>query len=409
MNLSPLLPLSLLYRPGSGHLSELVRQFDGRLGELVDMTIKDPRNPILGLSENERVHAALFSNAKLDKILEQCAKNNIKLLGLFDEGYPPLLREIYNPPVLLYVAGNIAALGEGLSLAIVGARDPSEYSVAVTVKLIRALKKSEVRWNIVSGFARGIDIAAHIAAVKNGLPTIAVKGCGLLNNYPRQNERFFDTVARNGALISEYPPDEAAKAPYFPVRNRIIAGMSVGTVVIEASEKSGSLVTANLATEFGRDVFCIPPHDIAAPRYFGNVNLLRDGAAALFGIRDLIFENVNTTLFVAEKYAEIREEPKRKKAKSNSLLDEKPKKTAVGLTAAEKYLLEEETPPDISTLEGGARTIAEIITARKETLSAEDISLLTDLDVLDIIDILTDLEIGGFITRNADGTYGIRS
>jgi DNA processing protein len=406
------LSLSLLYRPGSTHLAELITRFEGRLGELVDMTIKDPKNPMLGLNENERVHAALFSNEKLDKIRERCAKNNIKLLGLFDEAYPPMLREIYNPPVLLYVAGDVKALSEGLSLAVVGARDPSEYSVSVTVKLIRALKKSEVRWNIVSGFARGIDIAAHIAAIKSGAATVAVKGCGLLNNYPRQNEKYYDILVRNGAIVSEYPPDEQAKASYFPVRNRIIAGLSVGTVVIEASEKSGSLVTANLAAEFGRDVFCIPPHDITSPKYFGNVNLLRDGSSPLFGVRDLIFENVNTTLFVAEKYAEIREEPKkrrREKAVSETSVfsaseTDKAKTPDSVLEKIGKYLVDDEAP-DISTLSGGAKTVAELVS--QKPLTAEEISLETDLDVLDIIDILTELEIGGYVIREADGVYRV--
>jgi DNA processing protein len=416
--------LSLLYRPGSTHLTELIDLYDGRLSELVDITIRDPKNPILHLNENERVHAALFSDEKYSEIVEECGKNNISIIDIHDEFYPPLLREIYNPPVLLYAAGDKSALLSGLSLAVVGARDPSDYSRQITVKLIRALQKSEVKWTIVSGFARGIDITAHTTAVKYGAKTVAVKGCGILYNYPKQNELFADVIKKNGVIISEYPPFEAAKSMYFPVRNRIIAGMSAGTLIIEASDKSGSLVTANLAAEFGRDVFCIPPHDITQTRYFGNVGLLRDGASPLYGLRDLIFENVNTTLFVAEKFSDnensesktpVKKVHKPKPAAeklSNNRRDKLHTLTADKLIESAEFhvttadrLIEEEELLDTVSLEGGAKIIAEKILMSESGLSAEDISNETDLDVLDIIDILTDLEISGFIRKNADGRF----
>jgi DNA processing protein len=393
--------LSLLYRPGSAHLTELLRAFDGNAAALADLTIREPRSPLLRLNENERIHAALFSPEKFKKLRDYCYKKRISLIDINDENYPQRLREIYNPPILLYAAGDITALSEGLSLAIVGARDPSDYSRSVTAKLVRALQKSEVKWTVVSGLARGIDITAHTAAIRFGAKTVAVKGCGVLFDYPKQNAVYADIIKKNGVIISEYPPDEPAKSMYFPVRNRIIAGMSAGTLVVEASEKSGSLVTANLAAEFGRDVFCVPPHDITSSRYFGNVNLLRDGATPLFGVRDLIFENINTTLFVAEKFIENDEDaPKaeksrRKKAKSPKLSGD----------FDGDYLTDESDTPDTAALSGEAKNIAEKIITSAGGLTAEDISLETDLDVLDIIDILTDLEINGFIRKNADGRF----
>jgi DNA processing protein len=387
--------------------------YDGRLSELVDITIRDPKNPILHLNENERVHAALFSDEMYLKICEECAMNRISLIGFDDEFYPPLLREIYNPPVLLYAVGDKSALLTGLSLAVVGARDPSDYSLSVTVKLIRALQKSEVKWTVVSGFARGIDITAHTAAIKYGAKTVAVKGCGVLNNYPKQNELYVDEIKENGVIISEYPPFEPAKSMFFPVRNRIIAGMSAGTLVVEASDKSGSLVTANLAVEFGRDVFCIPPHDITKQRYFGNVGLLRDGATPIYGLRDLIFENVNTTLFVAEKFtenenADNHETPQTSKPKQIGVKPENNRNERLITPAADKFIEEDELR-DTAALTGGARFIAEKIYASDNGLSAEDLSNETDLDVFDIIDILTDLEIDGYITKRQDGRFvGVR-
>jgi DNA processing protein len=410
-----LLQLSLLYRPGSNRLTALLEKFGDDAEALAELTLRDPRSPELGLNLQEQTHVDVYSEEKLNKILEKCNRENIKIIDYDDENYPENLREIYNPPIILYVLGDVTALGDGLSLAVVGARDPSEYSIAVTKKLVRGLQKSEVKWTIVSGLARGIDITAHTAAMKYGAKTVAVKGCGVLYGYPRQNEIYFDLIAENGAIISEYPPDEPAKSSYFPVRNRIIAGMSAGTLVIEASEKSGSISTANLAAEFGRDVFAIPPHDISDPRYFGNVNLLRDGVTPIYGLRDLIFENVNTTLFLAEKFAEdgeITPVVTRKISKFGKTKSEKPTKviTPKMKNSAENdndFLTDE--PYDSSKaalLTGNARTVAEMIIRHADTLTAEDITTELDLDVFEIMDILTELEIDGYIRRNADATYG---
>jgi DNA processing protein len=414
MNLN-LLKLSLLYRPGSNRLTELLEKFEDNAEALAELTIRDPRSPELRLSLQERTHAGLFSEKKLNEIIEKCNKNNIKIIDYDDENYPENLREIYNPPIILYVKGDATALSDGLSLAVVGARDPSAYSIGVTKKLIRGLQKSEVKWTIVSGLARGIDISAHTAAMKYGAKTVAVKGCGVLYDYPRQNEIYFDLIAEKGAIISEYPPDEPAKSSYFPVRNRIIAGMSAGTLVIEASEKSGSISTANLAAEFGRDVFAIPPHDISDPRYFGNVNLLRDGVTPIYGLRDLIFENVNTTLFLAEKFTEDGEKPPAAVRKTSKFAKTEKIKTAVPKmknavsddTNNNDFLTDE--PYDSSgmaALLGNTRTVAEMIIRNPDKLTAEDIINSLNLDVFEIMDILTDLELDGFISRNADATYG---
>jgi DNA processing protein len=409
MNL-PLLKLSLLYRPGSNRLTELLESFGNDAEALSDLTIRDPKSPKLRLNLQERTHAGLFSEEKADKIIEKCNRNNIKIIDYDDENYPENLREIYNPPIILYVKGDVTALSDGLSLAVVGAREPSVYSIGITKKLIRGLQKSEVKWTIVSGLARGIDITAHTAAMKYGAKTVAVKGCGVLYGYPRQNEIYFDLIAENGAIISEYPPDEPAKSSYFPVRNRIIAGMSAGTLVIEASEKSGSISTANLAAEFGRDVFAIPPNDISDPRYFGNVNLLRDGVTPIYGLRDLIFENVNTTLFLAEKFTEDGEIPtaavKPKFSKTQNKKTTTPKTIAKNPVTDNDYLTDEPYDPSgTATLQGNTRAVAELIIRNPDKLTAEDITNKLELDVFEIMDILTELEIDGYITRNADATY----
>jgi DNA processing protein len=414
MNL-PLLKLSILYRPGSNRLTELLESFGNDAKALADLTIRDPRNPKLRLNLQEKTHAGLYSDEKLEKITEKCNRNNIKIIDFDDENYPKNLREIYNPPIILYVKGDETALNDGLSLAVVGARDPSAYSIGITKKLIRGLQKSEVKWTIVSGLARGIDITAHIAAMKYGAKTVAVKGCGILYDYPKQNEIYFDLIAENGAIISEYPPEEPAKSSYFPVRNRIIAGMSAGTLVIEASEKSGSISTANLAAEFGRDVFAIPPNDISNPRYFGNVSLLRDGVTPIYGLRDLIFENVNTTLFLAEKFTEDGETPrpavpvKSKFSKSQNAKSSIPKtkKFTENSSTDNDFLTDEPYDPSgIATLQGNARTVAEMIIRNADKFTAEDITNKLELDVFEIMDILTELELDGYITRNADATYG---
>lgn len=201
--------------------------------------------------------------------IEKCEKNGIHLVQLDDRAYPQFLKRITDPPPLIYVRGEINELDD-LSIAVVGGRNASYYGTSQASRFARDFAIRRV--TVVSGLARGIDTAAHKAALEAGGRTLAVVGSGLLEVYPPENRRFAHEVAESGAVISEFPLDTPGRARNFPQRNRIISGLSLGVLVIEATRKSGSLITARLALEQGREVLALPgkvdsdlsegPHDL---------------------------------------------------------------------------------------------------------------------------------------------------
>ena len=210
----------------------------------------------------------------IDEVLNSCSQNGVSIVNREDSQYPNLLREIHNPPGLLFVHGEICS-EDNLSIAIVGSRHATNYGKRVAMRLARGLAMSG--FTIVSGMARGIDAAAHRGALEAGGRTIAVLGSGVLNIYPPEHAELALEIRQNGAVISEQPPHSAPKSGSFPQRNRIVTGMSLGTVVVEAAERSGALISARLANEQGRDVFAVPgPVDGRMSR--GCHKLIRDGA-----------------------------------------------------------------------------------------------------------------------------------
>jgi DNA processing protein len=213
---------------------------------------------------------------------EQLQKTGARIVTLWDENiYPEILRHIYDPPALLYVLGRLPA-GDGF--AVVGARRASNPGRRLTREICAELAEQGI--TIVSGLARGIDSAAHEGALEKG-STVAVLGCGIDRIYPPENDLLFHRIARQGAILSEYPPGTPPLAGHFPGRNRIISGLSKGVLVVEAAEKSGSLLTADFALEQGREVFAVP-----GPVYnhnSGGVNrLLKDGAHLVTGAKDIL-------------------------------------------------------------------------------------------------------------------------
>lgn len=200
--------------------------------------------------------------------------------------YPPALAQIYDPPVAIYVRGTLEER-DSRAVALVGSRQASDYGKRVADRLVCGLV--EAGYTIVSGLARGLDTAAHQAAVRVGGRTLACLGCGVDVAYPRENRRLAQMIVENGALISEYPMLAAPDAWHFPSRNRIISGLSLGVVVIEAPEKSGSLITAECALEQGREVFAVPGN-IDNFRNQGAHALLRDGAKLVQCVEDILEE-----------------------------------------------------------------------------------------------------------------------
>ena len=201
-----------------------------------------------------------------------------------DETYPALLREIFQPPLVLFYRGTLAP--KASRLAMVGARRASTYGKHVAEEIASDLARDGV--TVVSGAARGIDTASHRGALRTGR-TVAVLGCGLDIVYPPENGRLLADIAEQGAVISEYPPGTRPLAAFFPARNRIISGLSRGTIVVEAAEKSGSLITAELALSEGRDVFAIPG-SIYSETSRGCHRLIQQGAKLVVDAADVLAE-----------------------------------------------------------------------------------------------------------------------
>ncbi len=203
-----------------------------------------------------------------------------------DENYPASLREIYDPPLVLYVKGELTVKDKN-AVAMVGSRMTTHYGIETARKL--GYQLAYVGVTVVSGGARGIDTAAHQGALSGKGRTIAVLGTGINLIFPVENAELFERIAANGAVITQFPFNRPADKQSFPIRNRIVAGMTLGTVVVEANLTSGSLITANFATEYGRQIFAVPGR-IDSPRSKGCHELIKKGAKLCEGVEDILSE-----------------------------------------------------------------------------------------------------------------------
>jgi len=251
--------------------------------------IHAPRKKLLqveGLSD--RLITAIKRHTLPEAAKNELAKiqhKGIKILTLTDTDYPALLLEIPDPPPYLYVYGRVSATHKNLS--IVGSRNATQYGLETTQRLGRDLASLGI--TIVSGMARGIDTAAHEGALMAHGKTIAVLGSGLERIYPRENERLFHRIAETGAVISEFPLGAEPEAHHFPMRNRVISGLSLGTVIVEATLRSGSLITARLAAEQNREVFAVPG-SVNSFKSTGTHTLIKQGAKLVEQAGDIMDE-----------------------------------------------------------------------------------------------------------------------
>lgn len=240
---------------------------------------EDEYRLVEGLLPKQMELLADKSLSGVDKILGDCQRLGLRILTMQDADYPVRLRNIFEPPCLLYVKGQLPAFDEEAAVAMVGTRKATPYGIESAEKLAFGLAKQGAL--VVSGAAYGIDASAHRGALRAGARTVAVLGNGIDVVYPAGNEWLYRDIAASGALISEYPPGTSAEGWHFPIRNRIISGLCLATVVVEApEERSGALITANTALEQGRDVFAVPGA-IDAPMSRGCNRLIADSAAGL--------------------------------------------------------------------------------------------------------------------------------
>ena len=223
--------------------------------------------------------------AAAEKVLADCGELGLHIVTISDAAYPNRLRNIFDPPCLLYVRGRLPAFDDEAAVAVVGTRDCTPYGVSCAEKLGFGLAAGGAL--VVSGLARGIDSAALRGALRGGGTVTAVLGNDLDVVYPRENRYLYEDIAASGALLSEYPPGTPPEGRHFPVRNRIMSGLSLATLVVEAPERSGALITAGTALEQGRDVFAVPG-PIDAPASVGCNRLIRDGAGLVTDAWDIL-------------------------------------------------------------------------------------------------------------------------
>jgi len=238
-----------------------------------------PQNVVKALGE-------LKKQINPEQYLESIYKSKIKILTIFDDDYPDLLKQIYDPPIIIYYQGEIGASDK--NIAVVGTRKVTGYGKLVTEKFTQGL--SQAGLTIVSGLARGVDSYAHQTVVKSDGKTLAVLGGGLNKIFPPENTSLAQEIAQKyGAILTEFPPDYPSLPGNFPARNRIISGLSLGVLVTEAAQDSGSLITANLALEQGREVFAVPG-PITSELSTGPMSLIKQGAKLVTDVSEILEE-----------------------------------------------------------------------------------------------------------------------
>jgi DNA processing protein len=256
------------------------------------------------------------------KIIEKIYKENISVHRYnYDNTYPKILYNIYDPPLVIYAKGNL--IDNEMAIAVVGSRRATTYGIKTAESI--SSKLSSYGITIVSGMARGIDSYAHIGALKSGGRTVAVLGCGVDIVYPSENRKLMEKIIEVGAVISEYPPGTPPFAYNFPARNRIISGLCQGVVVIEAAHKSGSLITADCALEQGREVFAVPGN-ISNINSSGTNKLIKEGAKLVSNVEDILEELNEFNLSEISEYI---------------IKNKKDKNTLYDLSIEEKKILKE--------------------------------------------------------------------
>lgn len=348
----------------------------------------------------KKEQAALLNSKSLtaaDRILSDCARKDIFLVTMADAMYPDRLRNIYQPPLLLYGKGAMPLFDEEAAVAVVGTRSCTPYGIHCAEKLGYELTQQGAM--VVSGMAKGIDGAAMRGALRFGGFTCGVLGGGVDVVYPAENRRLYEDIAATGVLLSEYPPGTEPKGSHFPVRNRIISGLSLGVLVVEAPERSGALITANTALEQGRDVFAVPG-PINADTSRGCNQLIRDGAGLVMEAWDVLGTYQRQ---FPQKLRPIR-----------AAMPEMPKGAADetrGTPVPAKQEGEKTPARPVLDLagEGAALTddqkrVLRVLPADRPLL-ADEAAVMTELPVRRVLSALTMLEIDGYVCRQGAGSF----
>ncbi len=365
-----------------------------------------------GLFTPRKIEALKSVSPSMTKqIFDECRVKGYKIVTPDCGEYPERLKKLCDMPLVLYCAGDVTAVSDVVSLGMVGTRNASNYGIETAQKLSFLLAKSGV--TVVSGGALGIDSEAHAGAMLANGRTVAVLGCGLSVKYLTENASLRRAVMRHGCLVSEYSPLQNASRTTFPIRNRLISGLTLGTVVVEAGVKSGSLITAQRALEQGKDVFAVPG-DIVRSSFDGTNRLISDGAKPVFSLRDILCEyeyeysefidfsfcdkKLSEVLYVdyrnyrknQENTVDLKEnnknEERKKETKKDTKTKEKTKKE--NKTAVNTEKKKPSAPLDISD---EAEVVFGVLSY--EALHIDDIVRQSGLKMKDVLSALTELEL----------------
>lgn len=280
-----LINLSIVPGIGSTKIRALMAKFKST--ENIFSASSSALGMIDGIDKKIAENIKNFTNFEFgERQYERAQKFNVDIISFWDDKFPTALKKINDPPILLFVKGEIKDYDK-FALAVVGTRNPSNYGKIIAESVSRELAKKGL--TIVSGLARGVDTIVHSSTLKASGRTLAVIGSGLDVIYPSENRKLYEQISESGAVITEFPMGTKPDAINFPRRNRIIAGLSLGTIVVEAGEKSGALITANLALDYNREVFAIPGN-ITSKKSLGCNQLIKEGAKLVLSVDDILEE-----------------------------------------------------------------------------------------------------------------------
>lgn len=395
----------------------------------------DPEN-MYSAGSNEWRLSGLLTQSKIEKlksttpsetkaIFDECSKNGYKIITPADGCFPERLKKLNDMPLVLYVYGDFTVLGDELSIGIVGTRNASAYGTQTAQKLSYFLAKAG--FTVMSGGALGIDSEAHAGAMLAKGRTAAVLGCGLSVKYLMENASLRRAIARHGCLVSEYQPMQTASKTTFPIRNRLISAMTLGTVVIEAGKKSGSLITADRALEQGKDLFAVPG-DIVRSSFDGTNLLISQGAKPVFSVADILseyeykygdlidFSVCNERLGDIE-YVDFRNYKKNKSVQKGEVkktpeesLRQKPvpdEKTVKNKTKTEIKAIKPTAKKEISGVSKEALAVYEVLT--NDETHIDDIVRKSGLSMKEVLPALSELELEGVAEQFSGKHYALSS
>ena len=358
-----------------------------------------------GLLPEERKALLNRDDQSVAQIVRRCAEENVSILTYQDAAYPERLRNIPDPPYVLYVRGTLPAVDAEPLIAVVGTRRSSAYGERMTRRIAREL--ALCGGIVVTGLASGIDSAAATGALDAGGTVIGVLGVAINHVYPSSNGPLYDRVAAQGALISEYPPDAEGAKEWFPRRNRIIAALSLGVVVPEAPLRSGALITANRALDYGRDVFAVPAN-ADSPKGAGSNRLLREGAILVQSGREVMEEYA---AFFPEKINLV-EAPEEKPENAAEEQKSAPDGKAFFRFREPNRKREDATGNPSGVLAGQLGTLTEnqlklISVMDRPGMHVDDLIDLTHLPASVVLSELTILQIKGFVSQEQGKRFSL--